>query len=447
MLEEYVYARYLRSLNERPISRPPTPHDSTRMAALVRLNALRVIAEAGVVHHHFYYYQAIREGHDAGYTAGAEEVANDLMCFFFVLSGFVAMYSNRDRIPTTWDFMAKRLCKTFPLYLLTTFISFLSRVSMNSLPDTHMEKICAYTEFFLLSAWLPCRITPQFNGAGWYIATLYWLWLCFPRLQRFAYTPYAWGLACCVWIVSTGLFSVVWIDQWAWQLREFPPLRLCEFFIGMLACSTVPRQVPTWVAWCSAVIILGYWVFTVAYLVRQPTAWAWQKSPEDISSVTDPNKTPFDTGPTHTTRAALMQGKFALLWAVILQWVACSELHSQCDSWWVRWLGNTIFKLLSPFSLQLYLCHQEIHQVCESILRACHWEDALQIHTYYLIAYTGSYMIFLWLQPVLDRMAVATGTGIRATFITCCKGAATLDTQPLPQTPRGDSPSNPMGAV
>ena len=340
-----------------------------------------------------------------GANAAMEEVSSDLMSFFFVLSGFVAMYSNDGKITTTLDFIDKRLSKTFPLYLLTTLISAVSSVSMGWPPPTSASQLCAFTEFFLVSAWLPCRITPYFNGAGWYLCTLYWLWLSFPSLRRLVMPAYAWQVAVSVWVLSTLLYSVVWIEHWAWRIRVFPPLRLCEFFIGMLVCSTVHKQVPTGVFLCCVVVVVGYWILAHVYLVYQPGMWLLQYSQhEDPSSVIDPDRVPFTSGLTHATRFSEMQGKFSLLWGVIIQWVACSELSEERDSWWVHWLDNTIFKLLSPFSLQLYLCHQMIHQACSSISRLIHWENAFQIHTYLLAAYTGSYMIFLWVQPLLDSV-------------------------------------------
>ena len=89
---------------------------------------------------------------------------------------------------------------------------------------------------------------------------------------------------------------------------------------------------------------------------------------------------------------------------MIIQWVACSELHIECDFWWVKWLDNTIFKPLSPFALQLYLCQPIIPRAFTSLLRLCHAEGMLHIHTELLVTYTICYMIFLWVQPLLDSV-------------------------------------------
>ena len=60
---------------------------------LHRLNALRVCGEFLVVHAH-YYSGIYADAH--GYNPAGLWEGSDVMSFFFVLSGFVAMYSNMD---------------------------------------------------------------------------------------------------------------------------------------------------------------------------------------------------------------------------------------------------------------------------------------------------------------------------------------------------------------
>ena len=131
---------------------------------------------------------------------------------------------------------------------------------------------------------------------------------------------------------------------------------------------------------------------------------------------------------------------------MIIQWTACSELRSECDSWWAKWLGNTIFELLSLFSLQLILCHPWIPRACWSLLRLGNMEDILHIHMEFLITYALCYMVFLWGQPWLDWFAAAVGKGVSVVF-TELQRAATPDTQPLPETPGENSRAASMVTV
>ena len=417
------------------------------MATLVRLNALRVMAEGLVVDHHF----TTRK--NEVFQALSGEISSDLMSFFFVLSGFVAMYSNEGKTVTTVDYITKRLSKTFPLYFLVTIIGCVDgQVRGWVVADNQL--VCGYLDFILLSSWFPCRHPPYFNGSGWYLCTLYWVWLCFPRIRQCmlscpVITGHAWRFAALLWALNVAIFCVVWVPQWTWLIRDFPPLRLLEFCVGMLAATTTHAQVPTRTLLCAGCLIVGYWILACAYLTRQPALWEWQFVPEDFRHVTDSTQIPYpDTDGIHETRLPFMQGKFSLLWAVIIQWTACSELHTKCDSWWAKWLDNTIFKLLSPFSLQLYLCHPWIPRACRSLLRLGNMEDILHIHMEFIITYALCYMVFLWGQPWLDRFAAAVGKGVNVVF-TELQQATTSNTQPLPQTPNQEdsSPSAPMAAV
>jgi peptidoglycan/LPS O-acetylase OafA/YrhL len=78
------------------------------------LNAARVIAEYVVVHAH------LSTLFDANglFTV---ECAKSLMSFFFVLSGFVAMYCNMDvdfsNTSNALDYIKRRFKKTYPFYL------------------------------------------------------------------------------------------------------------------------------------------------------------------------------------------------------------------------------------------------------------------------------------------------------------------------------------------
>ena len=350
----------------------------------------------------------LRTRPDMVYDILSGEISSDLMSFFFVLSGFVAMYSSssNDGV-TTLDYITKRLRKTLLLYLIVTVIGCVD-AQVRRWVVAENQLICGYLDFVLLSPWFPCRHPPYFNGSGWYLCTLYWLWLCFPFLrERLVCCKHAWRFATLAYLLNVCLFSVVWVPQWTWMVRGFPPLRLFEFCIGMLAATTVQhRQVPTYLALCSGCLIVGYWILACAYLVRKPILWQWEEVPENFQSVVDTTMVPYpNTDVIHETRLPLMQGKFALLWAVIIQWTACSELRAECDSWWVQWLDSTVFKLLSPFSLQLYLCHPWIPRGVHSLLRLIDLAGVLAIHMEFLFTYTICYMIWLWGQPVLDRLS------------------------------------------
>ena len=119
-----------------------------RRRMLIRLNALRVMAEAMVVDHH------LGTRKDDVFQILSGEISSDLMSFFFVLSGFVAMYSNAQQELDTIEYMKKLLCKTFPLYFIVTVVGCVN-AQVRHWVVTDNQKICGYLDFVLLSPWIP----------------------------------------------------------------------------------------------------------------------------------------------------------------------------------------------------------------------------------------------------------------------------------------------------
>jgi peptidoglycan/LPS O-acetylase OafA/YrhL len=90
-----------------------------RYRVLHSLNAARVCAEFLVVNYHVSLTPTSFLKND--------KVAQALMSFFFVLSGFMAMYTNASTDfsarPAKMDYISRRFSKTYPTYLLWTLLA------------------------------------------------------------------------------------------------------------------------------------------------------------------------------------------------------------------------------------------------------------------------------------------------------------------------------------
>ena len=378
-----------------------------KQPVLHRLNALRVCGEFLVMHAH--YYSGIYADAHGYYPAGLWE-GSDVMSFFFVLSGFVAMYSNMDNDElSTLSYIAIKVAKTYPLYLLVILINLISEAvhgSFNSQIICTWDRVCVLAEVLAVAGWC-CKKINSVMGVGWYIATLYYMWLCFPVLRGYVKrygSQYTWLKMALLWLlVTAGWSSLKLIDTLDWDLRWYPPLRLPEFVLGMMAALKIDRPTHLVVPLCSLAIILTYWALACAFFIHMPALWALEPNENEcVNSLINLNMSlPVAHNNEAYTKMAAVQGKFSILWALIVHYAASSEIniYSTCFLDW------DFFKSLSRFSLQLYMLHQLIKALCSTITRLIGFPDFFQIHTFILVAYTASYAFYTYVQPLLDRTA------------------------------------------
>ena len=377
---------------------PPLPR-------LHRLNTLRVCAEFVVVHCHFYC-----QTHYA--AAGIEEVVSDLMSFFFVLSGFVGMYSNmHNESLNMLGYIAVRFRKTLPLYLgvcVVNSISMCTQGKFSSEITCPWDVFCAISQFFLIAPWCFCRSSTSLNGAGWYIATLYWLWFVFPALHGYLRkwnVKYVWQISVFIWVYITSVWTVVaFTGTISWESKTFPLFRLAEFVLGAIVCLPAKQTTSFPMALGSFLVICAYWILAYIYLIHMPGLWEWTPSNSCTSILIDTNMTvvlPWGNNEAYT-KLSKVQGKFSIFWAIIIHYTAFAELEG--GNLTACWLDFDFFKSMSAFSLQLYLLHQNIMSLCMSVTRLIGFPDFFQMHTYMIMAYAGAYYFYVHVQPRLDKL-------------------------------------------
>ena len=289
------------------------------------LNSARVIAEFFVVHYHL-------RG-DVGSHEGLVTTAMsaDLMSFFFVLSGYVAMHSYSN--PPYLHYLSRRLSKTYPIYLLWLLLDLPSALK-GSCPYSWTTVL---TQITLLSPWLGNFHLDSCNLVSWYIATLFWLWALFPPLVPFIKSCASWISILCLYVFSVTCFGfLTFLDPL--HVRAVPLLRLAEFLMG--AMGSLVCLANGWIVSWFLVIVLGYWLMNVEFLMlsdENKSCWIWRM------------------GSWSPWRHEAYLSKTSIAWVMLLNWLARAEPRALCP-----FLSLEIFRLLSAFSLQLYLGHYVI---------------------------------------------------------------------------------------
>jgi len=315
-----------------------------RYRVLHSLNAARVCAEYLVVNFHVSLTPTSFLKND--------KVAQALMSFFFVLSGFMAMYTNTatdfSAGPARMDYIRRRLSKTYPTYLIWTLLDLPGTIvkHMDFARQCHLYWVSLASQPVLLQAWLGCYHIGSSNPVGWYLCTLFWLWFLFPFIPvKRLFSTHPWTSVACLYLASiTGFLAFAGFSHM--NTRSPPPLRICEFLMGCCMAFTLDKPVNGWLPLGGLLAFLAYWISThvvqdlfhpenVAFTCALWPAVRWRPDPFSLLS------------------------SFSIVWCLLIQWLAASELQER-DSTILRILHWECFKSLSTFSLQLYLSHVTI---------------------------------------------------------------------------------------
>jgi hypothetical protein len=371
------------------------------MATLHSLNALRVIAEFFVVRQH------IMPLH-----IGMDMFVRDLMSFFFVLSGFVLMYTYYDRKfgskQDILDFWYGRAWKLYPTYLVClTFQIPLVFMSAMDLPNKCVyDVVCPALQPFFLNCWAGCGILFIINSPSWYLSVLVWFWLAFP-----VFKDYIFNLFLRRHLAKMVVISILWTalivpfhEYDVFTLCTLPLLRLGEFLIGCgCACSVkgqdannirIVTRIPAMVSVVYFALFHGLLSFPHPFeslclhadIHTATECSVWRKSVWIPSST--PCRTVFDK----------YFNTHALLWAAIIHYVASLEVK-QSTGFLTQFLGHGIFKTLSTFSIAVYLGHMDMKYFLIGVPDLIFgWGDIWTYDLLILCVYAMCYLLHITIQ-------------------------------------------------
>jgi peptidoglycan/LPS O-acetylase OafA/YrhL len=255
-----------------------------RRPRLPALTSLRFFAAFHVVMFHLYTMH-ILEG--AGLYRKLASIGYVGVSLFFVLSGFILVYTYAGREWTKGAFWRARFARIYPAYLFSLVITAPSffyvciKLKDMDIPffawfKTHLA-VCATLVPLLLQAWVP-NAALAWNAPAWSLSVEAFFYVVFPWLVvwllRSRRNTLAW-VALASWLVSFALSTGYWLfkpdgvahtdDQflnlvWLNALKFSPLARLPEFVIGMclgflFLRGAVDRK------WATPLLLGGIFVF------------------------------------------------------------------------------------------------------------------------------------------------------------------------------------------
>ncbi|MFG1845179.1 acyltransferase family protein [Micromonospora carbonacea] len=164
--------------------------------------------------------------------------------FFFILSGFVLVWSARDG-DRRRDFLRRRLAKIYPNHLLMWAVVLATGVWVFADP---VNVRAALENLFLVQAWDP---TPGYfysvNSVSWSLSCELFFYVCLPfalPLVRRAPVGALWAVVVAVPLLIVGLWPgqrLVPQESTWWFTQIFPVVRSLEFWMGVAAAELLRR--------------------------------------------------------------------------------------------------------------------------------------------------------------------------------------------------------------
>ena len=226
---------------------------------LPALTSLRFFAALHVVFFHFLAFKIVSS---EGWLGQISSIGYVGVSFFFVLSGFILVYTYAGRDTPARDFWRARFARIYPAFafsLLLTGPFFFFATLMLNVPffawfSTHLKVVVLLVPF-LLQAWVPLAAL-AWNSVAWSLSDEAFFYLLFPFLKkRFLKigVPGLAGLALACWAVSLAMswtyvlrnpdhLQAIDADVlnafWLNAVKFHPFARLPEFLLGM-ACGAM----------------------------------------------------------------------------------------------------------------------------------------------------------------------------------------------------------------
>ena len=248
---------------------------------LSALTSLRFFAALHVVLFHLY---ALSIFAGAGFYRDLASIGYVGVSFFFILSGFILVYTYADREFTPWQFWRARFARIYPAYLFSLLFTAPTFILMCAyLPWFKAHRFLSTTLVItLLQSWVP-QAALAWNSPAWSLSVEAFFYLLFPALLARLAT---WHnrklriavLVCLALTFSLSIAYIIFLPDgvarvsaesndliWLNVLRFNPLARLPEFVMG--ACcgflflrTSVPRK------WATPLLAAGTLAFVVVVM-------------------------------------------------------------------------------------------------------------------------------------------------------------------------------------
>lgn len=290
--------------------------------------------------------------------------------FFFVLSGFVLVWSARpgDRAVTFWR---RRFAKIFPNHL----VMWAAVILLGLYWADPLDLRVAAVNLLLVQAWIP---TPgwfySINTVSWSLSCEAFFYFCLPLVLPLVRRARTWSLYAVV-VTMPLLILAMWpaqtllpeADRW-WFTQVFPLVRSFEFWMGVAAAELLRRG-----RWRGPGVGLSIVIFLVAWVA----AMEW-------------------------IRAELWTTLLAVVYVLVITAAARADVRGTWSPWRARplvWLGEVSFAF--------YLVHvflvQTVRRFTDTAAGLPGWWGPLAVLGYLLASLLVAWLMFRYIETPAMR--------------------------------------------
>ncbi|MBS2548269.1 acyltransferase [Catenulispora sp. NL8] len=220
---------------------PPKNKTATKLPSLTGMRWLAAFLVFGYHIGTLNVIKNVRVHHDWDYIFGYGQTG---VSFFFVLSGFVLVWSARSG-DTAVRFWRRRIAKIYPNHVVTWAIV----IALMFAWGDQVTGEAAFSNLFLIHPWINYNGIPySINSVSWSLGCEAFFYLCFPLVLPLVRRMPVWSLYLAAGALYAGihiayLWSGHYNDPWSgWLNYQFPPVRSLEFWLGVVIGELVVRR-------------------------------------------------------------------------------------------------------------------------------------------------------------------------------------------------------------
>ena len=387
---------------------------SCKPRTLHSINAMRVLAEFWVIRFHCLLDRQPKE-------PSMGPIGDDIMSFFFVLSGFVVMYAHEktdfSRMAAKREFVVSRLKRIYPVFVLNMLFAlpFQIFVMFPQMDYCWAKGLCSALQLFMLDGWAGCGGYFTLLGIAWYLSCVIWLWLAFPFIKD----SIVQSASTCLWwkmlfiYIAWCLMFTLLLDYDAQTLAGVPILRLGEFLLGCGAALALHGETVWWLAgnrfWLpfTALLVLyvlenthhGFSSVCLHERLQHMDCSLWRVGQAQFTGIIPPC----------VTIAEKIPNKYSFVFAATLYGLGRAELAQDSSIWFLHVLQADIFKALGSFSFTLYLSHTNMAAVVKwSVVALFGWSveemhDDIMLFWIYVLSFLLHRALVALVDPLCAR--------------------------------------------
>lgn len=214
-----------------------------------------------------FFAMVVMAQHIPPYDEYLSQIGNVGVSFFFILSGWLAVYTDTSNLK---NYYKKKILRIFPMLWFSLVIALIANITVKSC-WTVDNAIYIIRTAFCVQSYFPTPMGYYYyaNSPAWFLCTIVLFYLILPAIQKFCKKSIKFFVSL-VAAYSTIVVCITAIANFnLWIQYSFPFVRLMDCLWGMVAATLLAdKQWRTYHQYFSFLLVLLY-LFFGRYIIRE----------------------------------------------------------------------------------------------------------------------------------------------------------------------------------